>query len=67
MSDEQEGGPVPPEYAWRSLEGLNAEAVQGQYVRILAALSERGGMLGLIFRNAKNKIRDPAKLRLLIR
>jgi type I restriction enzyme M protein len=66
MSDEQEGGPVPPEYAWHSLEGLNAEAVQGQYARILAALSERGGMLGLIFRNAKNKIRDPAKLRLLI-
>jgi type I restriction enzyme M protein len=66
MSDEQEGGPVPPEYRWRSLEGLNADAVREQYARILAALSERTGMLGLIFRNAKNKIRDPAKLRLLI-
>ncbi len=66
MSDEQEGGPVPPEYGWRSLEGLNADAVGEQYARILAALSERTGMLGLIFRNAKNKIRDPAKLRLLI-
>jgi type I restriction enzyme M protein len=66
MSDEQEGGPVPPEYGWRSLEGLNANAVGEQYARILAALSERTGMLGLIFRNAKNKIRDPAKLRLLI-
>ena len=37
-----------------------------QYARILAALGKHGGMLGLIFGNAKNKIRDPAKLRLLI-
>src|SRR5260221_6450775 len=60
MSDEQEGGPVPPEYAWRSLESLDAEAMRQHYARILSALGERGGMLGLIFRNAKNKIRDPA-------
>jgi type I restriction enzyme M protein len=66
MSDEQVGGPVPPEYAWRSLEGLDLGAMYKQYDRILTALSERQGMLGLIFRNAKNKIRDPAKLRLLI-
>jgi type I restriction enzyme M protein len=45
MSDEQEGGPVPPEYGWRSLEGLNSDAVREQYARILAALSERAGML----------------------
>jgi type I restriction enzyme M protein len=66
MSDEQESGPVPPEYSWRSLDGLDADAMQEHYARVLAALGERGGMLGLIFRNAKNKIRDPAKLRLLI-
>ena len=40
--------------------------MHAQYGRILAALGKHGGMLGLIFRNAKNKIRDPAKLRLLI-
>lgn len=34
--------------------------------RVLTTLGARDGMLGLIFRNAKNKIRDPAKLRLLI-
>lgn len=66
MSDEREGGPVPPEYGWHSLEQLDAEAMHQQYARILAALGEHGGMLGLIFGNAKNKIRDPAKLRLLI-
>jgi type I restriction enzyme M protein len=66
MSDEQQGGPVPPEYGWRSLAALDAEAMHQHYGRVLAALGERGGMLGLIFGNAKNKIRDPAKLRLLI-
>jgi type I restriction enzyme M protein len=66
MSDEQKDGPVPPAYGWRSLEGLDAEAMHQQYARILAALGQRAGMLGLIFGNAKNKIRDPAKLRLLI-
>jgi type I restriction enzyme M protein len=66
MSDEQEGGPVPAEYGWHSLENLEAEAMHQHYARILHALGEKGGMLGLIFRNAKNKIRDPAKLRLLI-
>lgn len=66
MSDEQEGGPVPAEYGWRSLENLEAEDMHRHYARVLAALGEKGGMLGLIFGNAKNKIRDPAKLRLLI-
>lgn len=66
MSDEQEGGPVPAEYGWRSLQNLEAEEMHRHYASILAALGEEGGMLGLIFRNAKNKIRDPAKLRLLI-
>ena len=66
MSDEQEGGPVPAEYGWRSLVGIEADAMHQQYTRILDTLGEKGGMLGLIFGNAKNKIRDPAKLRLLI-
>jgi type I restriction enzyme M protein len=66
MSDEQDGGPVPPEYAWSSLVSLNASRMQKHYDRVLAALGKQSGMLGLIFRNAKNKIRDPAKLRLLV-
>ncbi len=66
MSDEQAGGPVPAEYAWSSLVSLSAEAMHKHYSRVLAAMGKQRGMLGLIFRNAKNKIRDPAKLRLLI-
>jgi len=66
MSDEQEGGPVPSKYGWSTLMGLDIQEMHQQYARILGALGKRGGMLGLIFHNAKNKIRDPAKLRLLI-
>jgi type I restriction enzyme M protein len=66
MSDEQEGGPVPSKYGWSTLMDLEIQEMHQQYARILDALGKRGGMLGLIFHNAKNKIRDPAKLRLLI-
>jgi len=66
MSDEQKNGPVPTQYGWRALIELNAKSMHEQYSRNLAALGERDGMLGLIFRNAKNKIPDPSKLRLLI-
>ncbi|MFA5914421.1 MAG: class I SAM-dependent DNA methyltransferase [Sterolibacterium sp.] len=66
MSDERKGGPVPPEYAWGSFVNLSAEKMHRHYARVLSAMGEQEGMLGLIFRNAKNKIRDPAKLRLLI-
>lgn len=66
MADEQAGGGIPERHSWRSLVHLDSAEMHAHYGRILAALGEHGGMLGLIFRNAKNKIRDPAKLRLLI-
>jgi type I restriction enzyme M protein len=66
MSDEQQNDGIPREYAWRSFAGLSADAMHRHYGRVLTALGDRGGMLGVIFRNAKNKIRDPAKLRLLV-
>jgi type I restriction enzyme M protein len=66
MADEQAGGAVPDELSWQTLAGLDAAEMHAQYSRILPALGDRGGMLGLIFGNAKNKIRDPAKLRLLV-
>ncbi|NTH43962.1 N-6 DNA methylase [Agrobacterium rhizogenes] len=66
MADEQAGGGVPEEYSWDSLVRLDAVEMQAHYGRILTGLGQHGGMLGLIFRNAKSKIRDPAKLRLLI-
>jgi type I restriction enzyme M protein len=66
MSDEQTDGPVPAKYGWKSLIALETEEMHRHYGEILAALGRGDGTLGLIFRNAKNKIRDPAKLRLLI-
>ena len=66
MSDEQEGGPVPPPYSWRSLVNLPTEEMYTQYARVLEAMGQQTGTLGLIFRNSKNKIKDPAKLRLLV-
>lgn len=66
MSDEQPNSPVPAEYAWDSFAGLDTEEMHRHYGRALEVLGTKDGMLGLIFRNAKNKIHDPAKLRLLV-
>jgi type I restriction enzyme M protein len=37
-----------------------------QYERVLSELGRSPGTLGLIFRDGRNKISDPAKLRLLV-
>jgi type I restriction enzyme M protein len=66
MSSEQKDGPVPRGYEWSSFADLDASAMHRRYADILAALGKSDGMLGLIFRNARNKIQDPAKLRLLV-
>lgn len=66
LSDELENGPVPAEYAWRSFSGLDTEGMYRHYGDVLTGLGSRGGMLGLVFGNARNKIRDPGKLRLLM-
>lgn len=65
MADEQ-GGPVPDSVGWKSFARLDAPQMQRQYARALAVLGKRRGTLGLIFGNAKNKINDPAKLKLLV-
>jgi type I restriction enzyme M protein len=66
MSDEQSDGPVPVEYGWSSFAGLEPKEMHQKYGQALASLSGASGMLGLIFSNARNKIKDPAKLRLLV-
>jgi len=66
MADEQSDRAIPRIHSWRSLIRLDATEMHAHYSRILSALGKRKGMLGLIFGNAKNKIRDPGKLRLLI-
>ena len=59
---------VPDEFAWESLlQQPDNRSLYEQYGAILKGLANRGGMLGTIFSNATNKIRDPAKLALLVR
>jgi type I restriction enzyme M protein len=67
MADERSGGEVVPrEYGWVSFAGKDAESLHRHYTKVLKHLSRQGGMLGLIFSEARNKIRDPAKLKVLV-
>lgn len=60
--------PIPRGYRWSDLANPKMEGVQLEqhYRDTLKKLGEQGGMLGLIFRKAQNKIQDPAKLRKLV-
>lgn len=73
MADERAkltGGkqPIPKGYRWEDLANPDKEGVklEQHYRDTLAHLGKLGGMLGLIFEKAQNKIQDPAKLRQLI-
>ena len=66
MSDELPDGPIDSRHGWQSFANLEATAMHRQYGITLSELGRREGMVGLIFRNSRNKIRDPAKLRLLV-
>ncbi|HEX3130412.1 MAG TPA: class I SAM-dependent DNA methyltransferase [Thermoanaerobaculia bacterium] len=57
---------VPPGFDWLSLKNRRGSEQHAHYGEILRQLALGPGMLGLIFRNAENKIRDPEKLGLLI-
>jgi type I restriction enzyme M protein len=59
---------VPEGYRWEELANPKMEGVQLEqhYRETLRVLGEQGGMLGLTFRKAQNKIQDPAKLRKLV-
>ncbi len=60
--------PIPPDYRWDTLASPQMEGVELEqhYRDTLRELGKLGGMLGLIFEKAQNKIQDPAKLRQLI-
>jgi type I restriction enzyme M protein len=60
--------PIPKGYRWEDLANPDKEGVklEQHYRDTLAHLGGLGGMLGLIFEKAQNKIQDPAKLRQLI-
>ncbi|NVI99784.1 SAM-dependent DNA methyltransferase [Myxococcus sp. AM009] len=57
---------IPAPYRWDSLLNKRGAALARHYSKILSDLSKREGILGVIFNGARNKIQDPAKLRLLI-
>ena len=63
-----EDQPVPKGYRWSELSDPQMEGVklEQHYRETLRVLGQQGGMLGLIFRKAQNKVQDPAKLRQLI-
>ena len=73
MADERaqltgEEQPIPKGHRWADLAGPQMEGVELEqhYRETLRVLGTQGGMLGLIFEKAQNKIQDPAKLRQLI-
>ena len=73
MADERaqltgEEQPIPAGWRWADLSAPQMEGVELEqhYRETLSELGKEGGMLGLIFEKAQNKIQDPAKLRQLI-
>jgi type I restriction enzyme M protein len=57
---------IPAGYDWPSLMRLDGPELETHYRVTLEALGKQTGMLGVIFRKAQSKFRDPAKLRRLI-
>jgi type I restriction enzyme M protein len=59
---------IPAGCRWADLASPQMEGVklEQHYRNTLARLGRQGGMLGIIFEKAQNKIQDPAKLRQLI-
>ena len=72
MADEQshppynKHSPIPEGYGWDVLLKLSGAGLEMHYRHTLEELGKQGGMLGLIFRKAQNKIQDPAKLQRLV-
>ena len=72
MADEQsrppwsKASPVPAGSDWPSLLAKDGDDLEAHYRHVLDTLGKQGGMLGVVFRKAQNKIQDPAKLRRLI-
>lgn len=60
--------PIPEGCRWSDLASpqMEGDLLEIRYRHVLETLTKKGGMLGIIFRKAQNKIQDPAKLRRLI-
>lgn len=72
MADEQTRPPynrrpiVPPELGWRRLLEKDGDALEVHYRHILEELGRKPGMLGEIFKKAREEIQNPARLKRLI-
>ncbi|MDE3076431.1 MAG: SAM-dependent DNA methyltransferase, partial [Chloroflexota bacterium] len=71
MADEQERllnrpSIVPPEFSWPVLASKEGPELETFYNNLLEQLGRRTGMLGVVFRKARNHVQDPAKLTRLI-
>jgi type I restriction enzyme M protein len=71
MADEQDvsssaNQQIPRRYSWTRLMREDDIALHRLYSKTLEVLGRRSGMIGMIFHGAKNRIRDPNKLRRLM-
>ncbi|MYB09537.1 MAG: SAM-dependent DNA methyltransferase [Acidimicrobiia bacterium] len=71
MADEQEEllgeRVVPVGFDWQTLLNRSGEQLEAQYNKTLAELGSYDDMLGVVFRKARNRIQNPAKLEQLIK
>ncbi|MCY4258569.1 MAG: class I SAM-dependent DNA methyltransferase, partial [bacterium] len=58
---------VPIGYDWPTLLNRSGEQLEAQYNNTLAKLGQYDDMLGVVFRKARNRIQNPAKLEQLIK
>ncbi len=57
---------VPPELGWESLLSRSGEELETHYRHVLAELGRKPGMLGEIFKKARQEIQNPSTLKRLI-
>ena len=72
MADEQQrlldNQPVVPvDVDWSTLTSRSGPELETQYNHILNVLARESGMLGVVFRSARNRIQSPAKLEQLVK
>ena len=59
--------PIPEGYDWPSLLAREGAELETHYRRTLETLAQQPATLGVIFRNAQNRIQEPAMLTRLVR
>lgn len=57
---------VPPQYGWQSLIEKDGDELEVHYRHVLDSLAKQPGMLGEIFKKARQQIQNPATLKRLI-